>query len=199
MDRLIIILNNYEEKYKNTFHNVALDFLPYFFKKSSIKFKCSKESNYILYTNNLNKNKILIPNLYMNENIHSFNEFTKNEMNKKYRVFLIFDDINVKLGSCKLNPVKGNKTHNGVKPFFEQLESFFRIRIGIREKSDYILKDYVLSKLNSLQINTLINLYVEDLFKIVTNVLENKKEEKIIEENNFQPKKVNHLVNYLTK
>lgn len=200
MTRLIITLGNYNKKYQRTFHNVALDFLSFFIKYSKTKFQIQKQKNYILLLNKKNKNKILIPKFNMNENFIAYEEFRKKF--GKHKVFLMFDDVNINIGTCKFNPVKGNVTHNGVKPFIEKLNNFCRVRIGIKTHytSNYSLRDYVLRNIDNMEYNKLIYLYNNTLSKIVNNILENKKEEEIIELINLNmqltktEKKFSHLI-----
>ena len=82
---------------------------------------------------------------------------------KKYEhVFVIYDDIDLPIGTCKMSFDRGSGGHNGIKSIEQHLgtREFFRIRVGIGKVVDNnFIKPNVLGNFESgelLVIETLI-------------------------------------------
>jgi PTH1 family peptidyl-tRNA hydrolase len=134
--KIIVGLGNPGEKYKNTRHNVGhmvVDEL----KTQNSKLKNTTASK---------------TNTFMNES----GEFVK-KLVGAYRLspndlYVIHDDLDLPLGSCKIQFGKGPKDHNGLKSVDRALgtDEYWHVRVGIENRKkegkvggeDYVLQDF---------------------------------------------------------
>ena len=143
--KLFIGLGNPEKKYINTRHNAGFVVI-----------------NKLL-ENNINNNIAKKSPINMNNS----GEFVKKLINY-YKIsldnlYIIHDDLDIKLGEYKIQKGKGPKDHNGIISVEEELKSkdFWRIRIGIdnRDVNNFISgEEYTLQK------------FTEDEYKIINNI-----------------------------
>ncbi len=142
--RLIIGLGNPGDAYINNRHNVGHMVIQKLKKSKNAKLKDLVAKN---------------TDCYMNES----GEFVK-KLVEQYRInssdlWVIHDDLDIPLGSYKIQKGKGPKLHNGVNSIEENLgtEDFWRVRIGIEnrqrgvgepsyakasEGKEYVLQDF---------------------------------------------------------
>ena len=127
--KLFIGLGNPGTKFKNNRHNVG--------------HMASDASNRI---------KILKSNVYMNDS----GRFVLSEVNKTKvslsDLYIIHDDLDIRLGSYKIQFGKGPKVHNGLNDIYEKLKSkdFWHVRVGVDNRDsenrtkgeDYVLEDF---------------------------------------------------------
>lgn len=60
---------------------------------------------------------------------------------------MIYDDIDIPVGTLRIRPHGSSGTHNGMKSIIQHVgNNFPRIRIGIGRNADMDLADYVLQK-----------------------------------------------------
>ncbi len=171
---LVVGLGNPGLEYSKTRHNVgflAIDMLAQKLNFESWKNKFSGH-----YTSGIvGKKKLILlkPQTFMNlsgPNVKSFVDYFKIETNN---LFVIYDDIDLKLGTLKKKIGGGHAGHNGVKSIFESLQTsnFYMMRIGIgRPEQKEQVANYVLSKfsLNELPvIEDVLNKIAIDLEKII--------------------------------
>ncbi|MGA3291554.1 MAG: aminoacyl-tRNA hydrolase [Candidatus Microgenomates bacterium] len=133
--KLIVGLGNPEEKYFASRHNVGHDVVEEFQKmKPPQSFVVKKTS------------------VYMNES----GSFVKNLI-EKYKLdpsdlYIIHDDLDIPLGSFKIQFGIGPKIHNGVNSVEQELgtKDFWRVRVGIENRAtdsnisgeEYVLQDF---------------------------------------------------------
>lgn len=127
--KLIIGLGNLGEKYKNNRHNVGYMVADY-----------SK------------KTKVFKTNTFMNDS----GSFVSSQLKKTdidfSKLYIIHDDLDIKLGEYKIQFGKGPKDHNGLNDIYDQLgtKEFWHIRIGVDNRDavnrtlgeEYVLKDF---------------------------------------------------------
>jgi PTH1 family peptidyl-tRNA hydrolase len=133
--RFIVGLGNSGEKYQNNRHNVGHLVVDALLKKTLPKGYIVKKTN-----------------CFMNES----GEFVK-KLVDQYKInlsdlWVIHDDLDILLGSHKIQKGKGPKLHNGVNSIERGLgkEDFWRVRVGVdnREAEDrmsgeeYVLEDF---------------------------------------------------------
>lgn len=80
-------------------------------------------------------------------------------------LFVIFDDLDIKLGEYKIQFGKGPKDHNGLNDIYDKLgtDQFWHVRVGIENRDEenkipgekYVLQDF--SDEESLVIDKVIN------------------------------------------
>ncbi|HLD92276.1 MAG TPA: aminoacyl-tRNA hydrolase [Patescibacteria group bacterium] len=127
--KLIIGLGNLGEKYKNNRHNVGYMVADY-----------SK------------KTKVFKTNTFMNDS----GSFVSSQLKKTdidfSKLYIIHDDLDIKLGEYKIQFGKGPKDHNGLNDIYNKLgtKDFWHIRIGVDNRDtmnrisgeEYILQDF---------------------------------------------------------
>ena len=133
--KLIIGLGNPEEKYKNNRHNVG----------------------HIVVDELLTR--VLPPGIIVRKTITFMNEsgaYVK-KLVEQYRInpsdlWVIHDDLDIPLGSYKIQKGKGPKLHNGINSIERLLgtDDFWRVRIGVDDRGpdnkipgeEYVLEDF---------------------------------------------------------
>jgi len=91
-------------------------------------------------------------------------------------IIVIHDDLDLRIGTYKFTFGKGPKQHNGIRNIEENFDSteFYRVRVGIdgREEGAVISgKDYVLSRLQESEIESIMSLVPEIIERIENEFL----------------------------
>lgn len=133
---LIIGLGNPGEKYKNNRHNVGHMVI------DSVKQKKLKTGNIIFVKTNT----------LMNDSGTSVEKILSKNHVSTENLYIIHDDLDLPLGSWKIQYAKGPKDNGGINSIEQVLgtENFWRIRIGIDNRNpekrisgeDYVLQDF---------------------------------------------------------
>ena len=76
-------------------------------------------------------------------------------------LLVIVDNIDLRLGKCRLRKVGGTSTHNGLKSISESLGStkYSRLYIGVGNNDKGSLKDFVLSKFSNNELACIENVF----------------------------------------
>ncbi len=133
--KLIIGLGNPGEKYKDNRHNVgylALD---------------------TLQKNKLPKDAVLRKsNVFMNDSGDFVNKLVGQYKLEPSNLYIIHDDLDIPLGSYKIQLGTGPKVHNGINSIEEVLgtKEFYRVRVGVDNRDpnnreigeEYVLQDF---------------------------------------------------------
>ena len=168
---LVVGLGNPGLEYSKTRHNIG--FLAVDMLAQKLNFESWKNKFNGHYTRGIvGKNKLILlkPQTFMNlsgSSVKSFVDYFKIESNN---LFVIYDDIDLKLGILKKKIGGGHAGHNGVKSIFESLQTsnFYMMRIGIgRPEQKEQIANFVLSKFS---LNELI--VVEDILKKIATDFE---------------------------
>lgn len=136
--KLVIGLGNPGEKYKNNRHNVGHIFVSWV---QGSGFRVDKDI------------KILKADCFMNES----GRFVKRELRnlgikELSGLYVVHDDLDIPLGSYKIQFGKGPELHYGIQSIESELgtKDFWRIRIGVDNRDfanrvpgeDYVLQDF---------------------------------------------------------
>jgi peptidyl-tRNA hydrolase, PTH1 family len=152
--KLIIGLGNPEEKYTNNRHNVGYLFIDELKKEKNLKGIIALKTN-----------------TFMN----SSGEAVKREVGKRKAsmddLYIVHDDLDIPLGSFKIQKGVGPRLHNGLSSIESLLGSsdFNRIRIGVDNRKagertpgeEYVLQDF--SPDERLTIDSTIKLVIQKL------------------------------------
>lgn len=149
---LIVGLGNPEPEYSKTRHNMGFDVINQIAKKYGIELTRTK-FNGIYGSGTIEGEKVTLlkPQTFMNlsgESIKPFVDFYKIPLEN---VLVIYDDMDIEIGSIKLRKKGGPGTHNGAKSVVHELasEEFPRVRVGIGKPVDeYDAIDYVIGKID---------------------------------------------------
>lgn len=173
---IIIGLGNPGREYEKTRHNTGFMVLD----KISDKYKIdiSKEKHIALVgTGTIEGEKVILvkPQTFMNlsgESVQEIMNFYKEDINN---LIVIFDDIDLPVGTIRIKQNGSAGTHNGVKSIVKELnsENFKRIKVGIggpNEKVDLI--GHVLGKFSNEEI-TKIDESMTNAAEAVVDIIKN--------------------------
>ena len=173
---LIVGLGNPESEYSNTRHNMGFDVINEVTKITDIKVSKSK-FNALYGMGEINGKKVILvkPQTYMNLSGESVIKFKKFYKISNKNIMIIYDDIDLNIGTIRIKPKGSSGTHNGMKSVIENLktEEFIRIRVGIgnpKNKEDMI--NYVIGKIPKREKEEL-EKSVEKAAKSVIEILDN--------------------------
>ncbi len=138
-------LGNPDEKYIETRHNMGRDILLKFAKKHKLpEFIFDKKSNALIsegeyiFIKEGRKTKtkvpltLILPETYMNNSGLALKKIISNKKNAE-NLTVIYDDLDLGIGTTKMNFNKGTGGHKGLESIIINLKTkeFNRIRIGI--------------------------------------------------------------------
>ena len=149
---LIVGLGNPEPDYSKTRHNMGFDVINKIAKKYEIELTRTKFDG-IYGSGIIEEEKVILlkPQTFMNLSGKSIKQFVDFYKIPLENVLVIYDDMDIEIGTIKLRKKGGPGTHNGAKSVVRELssEDFPRIRVGIGKPVDeYDAVDYVIGKLD---------------------------------------------------
>ena len=153
--KIFVGLGNPGKEYDNTRHNIGFEFIDYYldYKNIDNKFKKKFNGNYIL--TNIGDEQVIFlkPLSYMNLSggvLKKFIDYFKIDVDD---IYVICDDLDLKVGNFKFRNRGSSGGHNGLKDIGNKLSSnnFKRLKIGISKTDSSDKKDYVLGKFNKTE------------------------------------------------
>lgn len=150
---LIVGLGNPEDEYSETRHNMGFNVINKISENYNIKVVKSKFNGLYEKCNIEGQEVVLVkPQTYMNLSGTCIREFANFYKVTPENIIIIYDDMDIDVGTIKLRKKGHAGSHNGMKSVIENLGTieFPRIRIGIgkpMENEDKI--KYVLGKLSN--------------------------------------------------
>lgn len=175
--KLIVGLGNSGQQYTNTRHNAGFFVVDYLCKAidSRLAWSMHKKSNAEICTLSVDDYDIVCakPQTMMNNSGASVLSLAKwFAIPKISDILIIHDDLDITLGSFKLQQAKSPKQHNGVSSVEDCLNSrdFFRLRIGIENRGEAQISghDYVLQPFKKTELES-ITTVCEELVDVVTS------------------------------
>ena len=180
---LICGLGNPEKQYTNTRHNIGFKLADKIVNHFDLK-KIKEDKIKQLYLGEINSFKVLVlkPLTFMNLSGKAVLEIINFFKIKKNNIFVIHDDLDLKLAKIKIKTGGGNGGHNGLLSIDEYLgKNYNRIRIGIDHPghkdlvSNYVLNNFtdeeekqIEQKLEKIKIN--IDLIFSDIPLFLTKI-----------------------------
>ncbi len=144
---IIAGLGNPGRKYENTRHNLGFITLDRLAEKCNISVKKSKFKS-LIGEGIINGEKVVLvkPQTFMNNSGEAIREAVDYYKIDLDNLLIIYDDIDIPLGDIRIRKGGSAGTHNGMRSVVYQLaeDAFPRIRIGLKEKRDHDLIDFVL-------------------------------------------------------
>ena len=157
---LIVGLGNPEPEYSQTRHNMGFDTINLLAEKHGIALdKKGFEGIYGSGTIEGEKVILLKPQTFMNESGRSIVQVRDFYKIDNKNIIVIYDDIDLDVGTVRLRKKGGPGTHNGMKSVIAQLGTieFPHIRIGTGQPEfKEILISYVICKVNEEEYKKLI-------------------------------------------
>ena len=141
---LIVGLGNPGNEYAKTRHNMGFDTINIIANKYKIEMNRTK-FNAIFGSGTINNEKVILvkPQTYMNLSGTAVREFVNFYKLEKQQIIIIYDDMDIEIGTMKIRKKGGPGNHNGMKSVVQEIgtEEFPRVRIGIgtpKHKNDII-------------------------------------------------------------
>lgn len=133
--RCVVGLGNPGEKYQNNRHNAGYMFIDYLLKQYQ-NAKMNQWSKSEIAELIINKEKVLLvkPQTFMNQSGQTVKScVTRYTLHVTRDLYLVHDDLDIKLGEVKLQKGVGPKLHNGILSVEQALGTadFWRVRIGV--------------------------------------------------------------------
>ena len=155
---LVVGLGNYDSKYKNNRHNVGfivLESICTFLKTPD--FKQEKTSFCSLTTLKIKEEKFFFvkPETYMNNSGKSVQQLKNFYKIENQNIIVLYDEIDLPRGKCKISSEGGDNGHNGVKSIDSLCgKSYHKFKIGVgrSENPNIPVADFVLSDLSNEEI-----------------------------------------------
>lgn len=178
--KLIVGLGNPGEKYAKTRHNVGFMMLDKLAQELGIKkFKSSRSSKAEYAWANVGGQKVELFRPMNSMNLSGASVAVAKSKHRELElsdVYVIHDDLDLRLGNYKVQKGRGPREHKGVSSVEEKLgKDFWRIRIGVdnRDPENRIQgEDYVLQNFSDRElviVNEVIDKIVENLKRNVFN------------------------------
>lgn len=148
---IIIGLGNKGLSYKNTYHNMGFDVVSKLAKELGVRFSHTECKAKTAVTNVNGKRVVLAkPETYMNLSGESVRELMWKYKETADGIIVIYDDIDIAIGTIRARNAGSAGTHNGMRNIVECLNgntAFKRIRIGTGfDHGNVPLYNVVLSK-----------------------------------------------------
>lgn len=148
---IIIGLGNKGLSYKNTYHNMGFDVVSKLAKELGVRFSHTECKAKTAVTNVNGKRVVLAkPETYMNLSGESVKELMGKYKETADGIIVIYDDIDIAIGTIRARNAGSAGTHNGMRNIVECLNgntAFKRIRIGTGfDHGNVPLYNVVLSK-----------------------------------------------------
>lgn len=147
--KLIVGLGNVGEKYLKTRHNagfLVLDQLTKELEEEGIEVDWKEESKFKTFIAKIKykNNDILLvkPATYMNRSGEAVREIINFYKVPLENLTVVFDDIDLPLGTIRIREKGSAGTHKGMKSIIQELgtEKFKRVRIGIESRGEFAPK-----------------------------------------------------------
>ncbi len=172
-DIAIIGLGNPGTKYEKTFHNMGFEVIDRLCEKLGKKIKDKDcQSDVLVFYKDSKKVVIAKPTTYMNLSGDAVKEICNKYIRDSKNIIVIFDDLDIKMGSTKMKISGSGGTHNGMRNIVERLSTkdFPRIKVGIgSDDKEEIIKKVLRRprKEESELLERAIEKVAEELFKYI--------------------------------
>lgn len=175
---IIAGLGNPGKEYSGTRHNVGYDAIDCLVEKYNEKLNKLK-FNSVYCEIKINGEKVMLvkPVTYMNRSGIAISEIINYFKVPVENLVVIYDDIDIPVGTLRIRPHGSAGTHNGMKSIISSLgdDKFPRIRIGIDRNPNMDLADYVLQRFSvdeRFKIDTIVKSASEAAEEIIKSNLE---------------------------
>jgi PTH1 family peptidyl-tRNA hydrolase len=157
---LIIGLGNHGNRYKNNRHNIGfmvVDLLAEQWGETITK----KQARSVLTSHRISGSQVILakPQTYMNESGRAVQALIDYYKVTPERMIVIFDDLDLPLGTLRIRPFGGTGGHRGMRSIQNKIhtQEYPRMRVGISrppgrmDPAEYVLQDFEQDELENLQ------------------------------------------------
>lgn len=160
---LVVGLGNIGSKYQNNRHNVGFMFLDSI-KDIENEFQEDRSKHALLSKTHLGNTILIKPTTLMNTSGDAVRAVTNFYKINKNNLYVVHDDLDIKIGEYKIQKGVGPKIHNGILSIEEKLggSDFWRVRIGVDNRDPLnreIGEKYVLSDFTSDELSVLTSVF----------------------------------------
>jgi len=164
--KIFVGLGNPGPEYRDSRHNAGFIFLDTLAKKIDLSFKFNKKFNADLASRR-DDIFLLKPLTFMNlsgQAVRAFLDYAKIDLGDSLNgpldgpndLIVVHDDLDLPLGTYKLQKGVGPKTHNGLQSLYQHLGSkdFWHLRLGVDSRAgerQIPSADYLLKKMTSTE------------------------------------------------
>lgn len=175
--KLIAGLGNPGEKYQDTRHNIGFVTVDALAKKmAGAQWNLDKKFN----SDVCDKRPLALlvkPQTFMNSSGDAISKIARFYKVTTSDIWIIHDDLDIRLGEYKIEQGHGPKLHNGINSIEEKLgsESFLRIRIGVdaRESGNRVAgEEYVLQKFEEHERDVVIDVVEKVVDELIVKLKE---------------------------
>ncbi len=156
---VIVGLGNPGKKYDATRHNVGFEAIDMLAKRNNIEVKRLKHKA-LCGEGTIGGNKVMLvkPQTFMNLSGQSLLDIVQFYKIDPKNIIVIYDDIDVAVGSLRIREKGSAGSHNGMKSiiYMLQTDQFPRIRIGVGKPEFGDLADYVLGRFPKEEVPTML-------------------------------------------
>lgn len=165
--KIIVGLGNPGKEFEKTRHNVGFEIIDKLVENLNLN-SFKKENSGISWHASYFEKKFIIlkPQTFMNNSGECVSYFSKYFKISPEKIIVIYDDINIPIGSIRFRENGSSGGHNGIKSIISHLKSdkFNRLKIGIGYDKKIKLNDWVIGKFKKEEI--------EELSKLNKKILE---------------------------
>lgn len=157
---MIIGLGNVGQEYEKTRHNIGFEVVDHLADTLSAEFRAG-EGPFMVADGRYRGRKIVLikPTTYMNRSGTAVRKALAKYKTDKKESLIIYDDLNLPVGSIRLKPSGSDGGHNGIADINEKLGSrdYPRLRIGIGneyprgKQVDFVLSPFDNSELDEVE------------------------------------------------
>jgi len=179
----VVGLGNPGLQYASTRHNVGMEMVKQWAKEQELKFKKQISYSKAFFHEGIHEVVIAYPEVFMNNSGKAIASLLGGMKEKADNLLVIVDDLETKLGSCKLVFEGGTRGHNGLRSIQQSIgtKTFYQLRIGIgRPEENMEVSDFVLSRFAE-QEKTNIDSIQQEVFHLIQQWIEERIETKEFE------------------
>lgn len=188
MSYVIVGLGNPGEEYKNTRHNTGRIVLEYFQKNKNFSDWEEKKKNKVLISSGkIGKSKVVLlePDNFMNNSGKSIAPIITNAK-KAEKLILVYDDMDIPLGTIKISYNRGSGGHRGVESVIKSVKTkaFIRLRIGVavttpsgkikKPKGEQKVLDFLMGEFKPKELDVLKQISKNTVLALETIIIEGK-------------------------
>ena len=152
---LIVGLGNPGKEYQGTRHNAGFSVIDALLKDLKLELDKKKyKALYTIYKTNNIRYILVEPQTFMNSSGEAVSKLATFYKANSEDIIMIYDDMDLPLGSIRLRKSGSSGGHNGVKSIMGLMntEEIKRIRVGITKDEHGDVIDYVLGKFKGEQL-----------------------------------------------
>ena len=134
--KLVVGLGNHGKEYEHNRHNVGFMIIDRIVKDLRVSPHVEKKLDALVFYHHSSKTILARPQTFMNDSGKAVSRLANYYKVKPSVLWVIHDDLDIKLGQYKIQKGKGPKVHRGIKSVNEALgtRDYWRVRVGVENR-----------------------------------------------------------------